>query len=358
MKHAITNKHSEFIEKTELLSPRGWVSVSEISPGDEVMTMDLDGNMSYDSIAKTRSTHIAHQMIHFHSGRIDLTINPDGCIPIYKYKPTGSCTENIIVSAESIKKLRGIQGGNLSWNGIIPPSKFSLPSTKSVDLADKNDQAKSVPIDAWLKLYGLYMRKGSSYNTNKNNVSDSSSARIGFPHSGKNSDKDADKTCKLLKSCGFSPIKNHDKSHTVSCYDSDLALYFKDVSETFPMKLDTSYLKYSSKYLSSLFYSYLKAENVFALKKHFKTKNLREAELIQELILKSFGMITQIHRSPDKGYYYISFDGNKASDTIMLGEKETIDYSGKVYEVETEKNNILLVRQNSAIGWIGTEASI
>ena len=348
-----TNKsQSEIIEKTELLTVNGWVPISEILPGDKVVSMDLNSGMSYTEICSVESEYVDKKMLRFHTGRVDITINPDGLIPICKYKSTMEKNDNCLTVAKHLSSYCGIQGGNLFWKGITPPSKFILPSCKSSQLTESEKASREIPIEKWLELYGLFMKKGSIYNAPKDGNECTSSFRVGFSHSNSYSEKDMDKTRELLKTCGFCPIKNHDKNQTISCYDANLATYFKSVEDKYELKLDCKYFMYPSKYLSILFCSYLGAANNFNLKRNFKTKSKRNAEIIQELILKSFGLIVQIKQTSDKKYYYMSLSRNKAAETIMLGKGEAIDYSGNIYKLKAE-NDILLIRQNSMIGWIG-----
>ena len=249
------------------------------------------------------------------------------------------------VSAKQLSSTqRAMKISGLAWHGddtdtfILPGLFYRASSDRTIPYPPLE-----IPLRSWLNFFGKWMKSGY---IEKNKVI--------FSYKGKTADEKALLIKKAIEALGFKTLVSHiGRKHIVSIFSPQLSQYLNKTLAC-PARIPRAYFYYKQQYLQILSKSYFDDSSKDSVQTYHKKRE--DAEAIQELILKSYGTVTQIKEHASETYL-LSFKKNSKKETMLYPSPSTNHETTKAYAITLDKNEIILIKQNGIISWVGCYGS-
>ena len=341
-----------YSDDTEVLTNNGWKLFKNLHSDDLIFSLNPETKQpEYVRYVTYFEYYKSGEMIRFSNKSLDVLVTPDHKM-VYIKKSDGSIVSDKL--AESYTKFMG---------GLYRSSEYVSDNCNYITIGKH-----IIDFDLYTEFMAYYLSEGSVTSTRKNQFSIAQSK-----------EKHPDNYAKIEKLLSKLPFKYTPLKDKFYLNDADMYSYLKQFGKSankfVPYEIKTS----SPSQISIFLNTYVNCDghsrkcksfigsrgNRFSSEKQervFFSSSDQMASDIGEMLVKighrpSYDLqktkgIAQTHRN---GVYV----GNKDlwrirecySQTSTEFNKEYIDYSGYVYDIELEKNHILYVRRNGKCVW-------
>lgn len=267
-----------------------------------------------------------------------------------------------IRNAEDIKKTNLLPLSGFSYKGVNQ-EYFILPEVKQLEQYSRKEitiPEKKIPMKDWLEFFGFWLADGC-YRDHINTY-----GKRDYTISIKQNKKNESYVLDLINRIGFKAeiTTRFDDNKNYNIYSKQLWEYLYQFGRSADKYIPREFLDLDIDYLKALWTGYTNGDGSLCKNGqwHFSSVSKNLIDSIQELILKIFGIITQVHKRTRKH----SYDDNYGTcyemsvkldrwhkDYSKYGTPDKVQYDDNVYCLTLEKNHIMLVRHNGKIGWCG-----
>jgi len=346
-------------DKTEVLTEKGWKLFKNLSPDDEICTL----NPSSDVIEFQRPSAIVsfghhRKLISIQNRTLDIMVTPDHNLYLQSQQDAKRHRNNYrFVKARELQSQSQIKRTGI-WIGL-ENEHFTLPSVtlghfegRQVVLSETG--SLEVPMDKWLAFIGVWLADGC-VSGNRDSYRISIAQKSGAK---------AERVEGLLSQL---PFKFSRGKSDFYCYDKQLGSYLAEFGGA-PEKYVPSFVKQLTPTKIGTFLEWFALGDATSMKNGFRifyTSSRRLADDIQELLLKvgRLGIIKQRRRGgkvrivdynadASRPQYEVLERVRKLESWIDWRDTRTVDYDGIVY-CASVKNHIMYVRRNGKPYWCG-----
>jgi DNA modification methylase len=343
-------------DKTEILTNNGWKYFKDVTKEDEVITLNPKTHfIEYQKPKEIVQYDNYKKLIHFKTNKIDLCVTQNHKMFV-KNKNCWILKEADKTNNSEIMKKNGI------WNGK-EQEYFILPKTTQSNGHYINEIPEmKIPMDIWLKFFGLWIAEGSSFIV-QNKKSKSYINQIA--HFNNDNLQELKSEIDL-----YFKVIWYKKNGQFRINSKQLAEYLQQFGYC-DTKFVPDYIKQlSSRQIKIFLEWYLKGNGEQKRMRCFTvSKRLRDD--LQELALKIGISADYVIEKNKKSYlngrlietkkegYTISFNTKQNEPQLCQKRnkkhnvKTIVDYNGIVYCVEVEKYHTLYVRRNGKTAWCG-----
>lgn len=339
---------------TEVYTSEGWKFFKDVSGTEQVLSLNPNTkDVEWTGIAKRVKHNYAGKMLRFFNRALDMLVTPDHKMVGFD-KTSGKLRES--TAQQFYDKMYPVTGRNVySTNSCL----YRTSEWSGIDRESESIGNVVVPIGLYCEFMGYYLSEGSTSRKYAVTVSQDSA---------KNKEK-YETIYACLEKLPFKVTRAktgfniYDKAlwEHVKPYGKSFDKYVPDVIKTLPKEDIAVFLRAyclgdgsvrktkgwkNAKFLDEISYS---------------TSSKRMAEDIGEMILKtgshpSFSINPKGRSTEFKNGTYISNNDQHIvrecrSQYANQFNREEVEYSGDVYDVELEKNHILYTRRNGKCVW-------
>jgi DNA modification methylase len=327
---------------TDVLTARGWVPFSDLSPLDEVASVSADGDLVYAQPTKLHASEYRGPMRHLQSQSIDLLVTPNHSLFV---RPKNGHDYGFVLAESLDNGPRYVSFLNrVAWHGRAAPAAIRVPP---VDYGEKAYCAKPLPeFDPadWCEFVGWYLAEGSTVvyaDRHETHI-----AQIKHPER-------VERVGRLLERLGLGA---HYNGRSFVVCNKQLALYCRSLGKTSDKRIPRALLELPRPYLERLYEGLMLGDGYtrprrgsHAPKESYVTTSPGLAADFQELVLK-LGNTASVHRSqPPNGWsprFTVSRRRSRES-TIWPGRHVSkVEYDGTVHCCTVVPHHTLIVRRN------------
>jgi len=338
-------------EETEVLTKEGWKYFSELTPADEIATLNQDGFIEYYNPLKIHKYSYNGLMIHFKGKNYDLLVTPNHELFVHYHK--NKRKGFVFKKAEDLVKY-GISLRNYElkkdakWKGENPDF-FEIPADFIRKKAPKTKSFPTrFPISPFLKLLGWYLSEGSIW---------SESIKIS-----QTQQDNINEICRTIEDLG---LRYFVGKECIIINHRPLARYFKTLGHSARDKHVPTWLKsLSSELIKQFLETLVKGDGVIRSEHLWilYTTSKQLADDVQELAIKTGFATTLSFRSRIIKGCFSKTPYNQNEYCLIMSAKHTTpqmncipslkSYNGYIYCV-TVPNHIVMVRRNGRAVWCG-----
>ena len=346
-------------DETEVLTGKGWRLFKNLSPDDEICTL----NPSSDIIEFQRPTAIVsfehhRKLISIRNRTLDIMVTPDHNMYLQSQQDARMHRNNYhFVKARELQTQSQIKRTGI-WIGL-ESEYFTLPSVTLGHLEGRQvvlsaTGSLEIPMDKWLAFIGVWLADGS-VSGNRDSYRISVAQKSGVK---------ADRVEGLLLQLPFRFSRGKNEFY---CYDKRLGSYLAEFGGA-PEKYVPNFVKQLTPTKIRTFLEWFALGDGTLMKNGFRifyTSSRRLADDIQELLLKvgRLGIVKQRRRGgkirivdhyadASRPQYEVLERVRKLESWIDKRDTRTVDYDGTVY-CASVKNHIMYVRRNGKPYWCG-----
>lgn len=350
---------------TQCYTKRGWLNYGEVREDDEVLsvnpyTMELEWSGIKAIIIRDKSED--EKMYHFKKQRMDIMVTSGHRMFVFNHDNNSLILESgDLVKSERIKKAHYIPRCGYTWKGTSK-NEFVLPAIEG-NVCAQPVHKKEITIDMndWLDFFGLWLADGCCRHTL--NVQGNQRKTVTI----KQSERTADKVREILSKLPFTYKESLDtKNRKVPCINfeihneqlwSYLKQFGKSADKFVPDDIKNLTVPQIQRFLSAYFFGDGSQYNTQTSEgRLFRTISKKLAEDIQELLLKT-GFLSHISQANYKtrdgrvGVVYIIIENRESIYNRMhfpsnKNDRCAVDYVGKVWCLNLNKNGVFLLRRN------------
>lgn len=351
---------------TEVLTNNGWKYIKDVDiKTDLFMSVNPDTKqMEMVKAVDFISSPVKGELYHFHNNNMDFCVT--GNRRMYAHHNTYKNKQKVISlsirNAEDIKKTNLLPLSGFSYKGVNQ-EYFILPEVKQLEQYSRKEitiPEKKIPMKDWLEFFGFWLADGC-YRDHINTY-----GKRDYTISIKQNKKNESYVLDLINRIGFKAeiTTRFDDNKNYNIYSKQLWEYLYQFGRSADKYIPREFLDLDIDYLKALWTGYTNGDGSLCKNGqwHFSSVSKNLIDSIQELILKIFGIITQVHKRTRKH----SYDDNYGTcyemsvkldrwhkDYSKYGTPDKVQYDDNVYCLTLEKNHIMLVRHNGKIGWCG-----
>jgi len=326
-----------YSEDTELLTENGWKHFYELEDGEEVATLNPEtGSLEYQMPTHYFEYTYNGKMFHQKGLGVDLLVTPNhnlwGAPLNHGFKPYMFLKPTEVRNWECLKYKRGAM-----WDGGSP-ERLNVLGTE-------------VKADDWVRFLGLYMAEGSAF-IHYDGVGNHYQIVIS------QEDEESRKRIKPIveKIADSFGSKVREDPDGLRFKNKSLCYYLKGLGHASTKSIPRDVKMLDCSLLKRLFEAYTMGDGHFSETRwEFSTSSKRLADDLQEIAMK-IGLAATITSQYDRRYnsqlYYLTIPTERVDKCPTQGEREWVDYEGKVYDVEVP-NHLLYVRRNGKPCWSG-----
>lgn len=355
-----------YSEDTKVLTYSGWKNIANVLKTDKIFTLNPKTKEVYwENCINTYKYDFEGNMINFKNQNIDILVTPSHKmyvedsqgemvrerIPFKKKKDLKSSYFKV---ANKIKTSDRLRMSGFRWEGNSD-EYFTLPELNCVyNKQDVTFEEKKIPMIWWVRFLGMHIAEGGCRGTGKGKHKQKR-----YSISIKQKDKKTTSLIRtVLNNLGFTFYEYINKQDITRFEITNRQLW------EYLYKLGNSHTKFvpqeikdlSTKYLNEFFYYYLLGDgyndknninnddDVFIKFDGFKSVSKRLREDLIEISIK-LGRISKELKNNNVFFY------NRG--TFIKYKKNEKYYKGKVYCIEVQHNNIILVKRNEKIIFCG-----
>lgn len=331
-------------DQTEILTDKGWKFFKDLLHTDKVATLDGAGVLGYQTPINHHSFEYNDDMFYLKSKQIDLAITKKHTCYVSNTRIRQPSFD--LVKIEDIKDWSRIRfKKNAVWNGD-DSAYFEIPGTIYYNrYKERSNKIRKIPMDAWLKFFGVWLADGSLRRSKKNSYCIVITKYPGEVR---------DEIIKVLEGI-FSTVTIYGKDILIN--DKQIYTYLMQFGKAGDKYIPRNILNLNSENLLILFdWMYMCDGNKGENYTRYSTKSNKLADDVQELLLK-IGLCGTI--SKDSGVYRITVGSNRhksmnhVTPCISKNNISTKKYNGMVYCVEVRHFHTLYVRRKGKVCWCG-----
>jgi len=346
-------------DKTEVLTEEGWKFFKNISKEDRVATLNPETEeIEYQNPIELVEYDNYNELIYFKTNKVDLMVTPNHKLFV-KYMGGYKNAKWKLIRADEVKSAIKMKKNGI-WKGK-EEEFFVLPSTKqSNGHYIKKIPEKKIPMDIWLKFFGLYLAEGSATIVQLKNGKSYKTQLCHFNNN--NLDEIEKELSKYFSICRYK------ESGKFVINNKQLTEYLKQFGCAWQKFIPKEIKQLSSRQLKILLDWYMKGDSDG---RRIYTSSKKLVDDIQEIALKiGISADYTIRKNKKKGYignreihckhtqYIISINKTQNEPEVYqkrkkIKVKEIVPYRGKVYCVEVPKYHTLYVRRNGKAVWCG-----
>ncbi len=346
-------------DKTEVLTEKGWKLFKDLSPDDEICTLNpSSGIVEFQRPSAIVSFRHHRKLISIRNRTLDIMVTPDHNMYVQTQQDARRHRNNYrFVKARELQtqsqiKRTGIWIGSESEYFTLPSVTLGHFEGRQVVLSETGSLA--IPTDKWLAFIGVWLADGSvSCNRESYRVSIAQKSRA-----------KAERIGGLLSQLPFKFSRGEGEFY---CYDKQLGSYLAEFGGA-PEKYVPNLVKQLGPTKIGTFLEWFALGDGTLMKNGFRifyTSSRRLADDIQELLLKvgRLGIVKQRQRGgririadhyadASRPQYEVLERVRKLESWIDRRDARTVDYEGSVY-CASVKNHIMYVRRNGKPYWCG-----
>ena len=350
---------------TEVMTNHGWKLIKNVNINEDII-MSLNPENKQIEMVKAIdfiSSPVNGELYHFHNQNMDFCVTENHQMYGYYKASTGDNKALPFINAEDVKKSHLLPLSDFSWNGV-QEEYFSLPETIQLEQYSRREivvQKKKIVMNDWLEFLGFYLADGC-YRDHINTC-----GKRDYTVSIKQNTANEKYVLDLIKRIGFTATisPGSSSSNANYCiYSKQLWEYLSQFGRSKEKYIPREYMNLGREQLAILLKGYMNGDSSKCADGHihFPSVSKKLMDNIQELLLKVYGLVAQIHEYERKH----SYDDNKGvcyhininlyryhKNFSKYGIPDKVPYNDNVYCLTLEKNHIMLVRHNEIIGWCG-----
>ena len=347
---------------TEVMTNHGWKLIKDVDISKDIIMSLNPENKQIEMVKAVDfiSSPVNGKLYHFHNQNMDFCVT--GKHRMYAYHKLSNSNGPIpFVNAEDVKKTYLLPLKGFSWTGKKKESSY-LPETTQLEQYSRKEitvPKKQIPIKDWLEFFGFWLADGCW----RNHIN--TYGKRDYTIQIKQSKKNESYVLDLIQRIGFtaSISRKNDGNNNYCIYSKQLWEYLSQFGRSADKYIPREYLELDIELLKCLFKGYLNGDGSKCADGHYHLSSVSKTLIdnIQELILKIYGMITQVRMTERKHSYDdkfgICYDINvtfeRNTEFSKYGVADKVPYNDNVYCLTLERNHIMLVRHNGVIGWCG-----
>lgn len=346
-------------DKTEVLTNNGWKLFKDLTPKDDICTLNPSNNVVEFNRPDEIVSFSHHQkLIHIQNRTLDIMVTPDHNMYVESQQDARNHRDNFqFVKARNLESQSRIKRTG-TWISK-EQSAFTLDSITVSHYEGRQVMLHktapvNIPMDTWAAFMGVWLAEGSASHTGANhqvNIAQTKPAK-------------REKIEELLSKLPF----NFQKADSgFYCYNKQLWSSLSPMGYA-PEKAVPQFIKELSRRQIEIFLEWFALGDATMMKNGFRifyTSSKRLADDIQELLLKigRVGIVKQRkgrgrlwiedhYADASKPQYEVLERVRKLDSWIDRRDVSTVDYDGVVY-CATVKNHIMYVRRNGKPYWCG-----
>lgn len=324
---------------------RGWLSYNEITLEDEVLSVNpYTKEIEWSKINKIiirDFNPIIDKMYHFKHNHLDIMCTNDHRMFAYNIKTNKLMTKNNdLIKSQDIRTTMYMPRTGYSWKGTSP--KFFI----------LNDSIK-IKMEDWLSFFGLWLADGYCRHTKNKNGNYRKTVGI------KQLEENKEWVTKILDKLPFTyhiyrDIKRKKSCVNIEIHNEDLWEYLRAFGKSDTKFIPEDLKDLNLELLKVLLDAYFLGDGVSykGTGRIYSTVSFKLACDIQEILFK-LGRLTHISKREykrNKFIYSIVYSKSSLYDhtNYPSNKKEQclINYTGKVWCINLEKNGVFLLKRN------------
>lgn len=337
---------------TEIKTRRGWVHYTDLLSDDEVLSVNIETlQTEWSPIQAVIEKEVDEKLIHFKHRFMDILVTKDHRMFSYSTCNNRPQYKNgDVYLSQDIKSTSYLPTRGYKWVGN-DTEYFILPGCYvSNGQKDVWHDEKKIDMTTWAEFLGIWMADGYCRHT-KNSMG-KQRYTIGI----KQHRKTISKVVQLMNAIGFN-VKEYsdgDKSN-LEIHNKQLWEYLSRFGTSAEKFVPTEIKEGSTDIISAFMKGYVfgdshKSGNGIMLSSVSK----KLIEDVHEMLFK-LGYLTHVrtttYGSKNTNLYMIVFDPTKKTQTKILycgnpKYKQEVDYKGKVFCLQIEKNHFFMLRRN------------
>ncbi len=355
-------------EKTEILTTDGWKFFRDLTLDDEVFTLTKDNKIEVHKPIRLFAYDWNGNLYRFKAKSLDLLVTPNHKMVVDKVR-TGKRelvpAEEFNVNNHRIPK-QGIWSGKKVKYFILPAIENNWLSGNHQSHHHYEKEELKIPMDDWLKFFGIWIAKGSFDN---DNIAQSHGYRVFITQVNKTTKKEIKNALDNL------PFHYREIDEGFVITNKQLWNYLKQFGHCYDKFIPKELKRLSKEQLEILFEWLIKGDGHIrplrgiAKKRQitYYTVSKKLADDIQEIVMKLGWAATIIRRKERKS----SIKGREidSKKQYIVGIQQSThyrlrknnisleNYQGKVYSCEVP-NHTLFVRRNGKVTWSGNSIGV
>lgn len=341
-----------YSDDTEVMTERGWKLFKDLLPEDLIMSLNPETRMpEYVRFVNSFNYAFDGEMVRYSNRSLDMLVTPDHRM-VYLDKNNGKIRTDKL--AVDYSKFNG---------GLYRSSEYQADDTPSITIGNT-----VLPFDLYAQFMAYYLSDGSLFWTRQN--------QLKITQIKEKSPAVYEKMAALLDKL---PFKHTPTKEGFYISSSELYEYLKQFGKCTDKHVPAEIKQASRRQIEIFLTAYVSCDGHIRKNKPFignrgslcaserveraySTSSNQMASDLGELILKmgrrpSFSLakvkgVAQQHRN---GVYVGNADvwsiRECYSETATVFDKTMIPYSGRVYDIELERNHIMYVRRNGRCVW-------
>ncbi len=330
-----------FTEKAEVLTKNGWKKISEINVGEKVASLSDDRELTYQKVKRTYEYRFSGKLIKLNQRnglRFEVTPNHKIVRRVEtKYNKTKTDRRWILDEIQNFPRYSHIVRTIDCWKGKFCED-ITLPIKK---INSRTNNVKTIKAEDYLSLLGWFLSEGSLQRKDGINIAQTKKA-------------ERKKIEALLVRIGYKYSKN---KTGFTIYSKQLVNEFSGFGNCREKFIPRKILDLDTKYLRIILDSLMSGDGHWISKDsgHYYTLSKQLSDDVCELLVK-LGYVVRTKSRLRKNRKYVSYEVyfHKGNDVEVVRDSlKKINYSGKVYCLETEPFHNFLVRTNGSVWWSG-----
>lgn len=351
-------------KETEILTERGWKSISEVLIGESVATLNPNTNeLEYQNTTDVQNFPFIGDLISFQSQGVDLKVTPN---------------HNMYIGYESTKNYRHHIDWKLTPADEIDSNMFKIKKNANWQGEEaENFQYKdlNIKMDIWLEFLGYFISEGHTSGNTRNRPARQAVSKNG-------NIKYYKKSIERYNVVGISQVKENNlskidfclqqmpqtfKRHGVAWTSNSKILYeyLKPLGKSYEKYIPQEYKKLSKRQLIILLNALILGDGTPSGKNGYiyYTSSKKLADDVQEIALKcgyaaDIAMDNRIGRIASNGVtrhinYIVSIKPVRGITCPRYGFKSKLEYYCGMVHCVTVPNHIIYVRRNGKAVWCG-----
>ena len=352
-----------YSSNTEVMTNHGWKFINDVNIDEDVIMSLNPENKHIEMIEAVDfiSSPVNGELYHFHNQNMDFCVTGNHQMYTY-YKDVHSDNKPIpFINAENVKKSHLLPLKGFSWIGN-QEEYFYIPETVQLEQYSRKKiivPQKEIPMKDWLEFFGFWLADGCC----RDHIN--TCGKRDYTISIKQNVKNEQYVLDLIHRIGFIATisRRSDGNNNYNIYSKQLWEYLYQFGRSADKYIPREFLELDSDLLKCLFQGYLNGDGSKRADGHYHLSSVSKSLMdnIQEIILKIYGITTQVRTTKRKHSYNNEFGicysinvlFDRRTEFSKYGVPDKIPYNDNVYCLTLKKNHIMLVRHNGIIGWCG-----
>lgn len=353
-----------FSSDTEVMTDKGWKLIKNVDIKNDII-MSLNPNTNEIEMVNAIDfikNPVNGELYNYHNQNMDFCVTGNHRMVVY-----GNSKKNkdslVFIDADKVKKSHRCPLQGFKWNGV-KKEYFYLPETTQNQQFTRKKivvPKKEIKMNDWLEFLGFYLADGCY--RDRINVLGHRDYSISIKQNVSNEKYVLD----LINRIGFKATISNGSSQTnknYSIYSKQLWDYLSKLGRSSEKYIPRNFLNLEKSQLEILLKGYMNGDSSRCADGHihYSSVSKRLMENVQELLLKVYGLTTQIRKATRKHSYDEKFStcyninvnlDRRNMNFTKYGVANKVKYNDYVYCLTLERNHIMLVRHNEIIGWCG-----